>query len=375
MAHDVFISFSTEDKAIADAACAILEARRIRCWIAPRDVQPGIAYPQSIMEGIRGARVLVLILSAKSNTSKHVMREVERAVNCEIPVVPVRIEDVSLSGSMEYLVGSLHWLDALTPPLERHLETLARRILALLAESGSGEASARPPSGKDVLNQGRVDSAATTEAGPSLNTTAADDPTGSQRPNAAGRAAETHGRPSCAPPKVPESPVWRNPRLTWILGTLHLLCGVTQLLLLSGAFLVPHSPPNLLVVLFSILTPSAALQAIGGYGLWRKIPWSGWLACVGAGQNSAFGLLSYFLSPLGRAFISENVELVDVALFVEHFRRFGVLSYFCSPLGSGAFFSVNTALFVFHLWLRPKIVARRSVRAANPAAQYPQPRS
>jgi len=159
MAHDVFISFSTKDKAIADAACAILEAQRIRCWVAPRDVQPGIPYPQSIMEGIRGSRVLVLILSTKSNTSKHVMREVERAVNCEIPVVPVRIEDVSLSGSMEYLVGSLHWLDALTPPLERHLETLARRILALLAESGRGEASARPPLGKDVPTKGDLDSA------------------------------------------------------------------------------------------------------------------------------------------------------------------------------------------------------------------------
>ena len=79
MAHDVFISFSKEDKAIADAACAIVEARCIRCWIAPRDVQPGIPYPQSIMEGIRGSCVLVLILSTRSNTSIHVMREVERS--------------------------------------------------------------------------------------------------------------------------------------------------------------------------------------------------------------------------------------------------------------------------------------------------------
>ena len=168
MAHDVFISFSTEDKAIADAACAILEAKRIRCWIAPRDVQPGIPFPQAIMEGIRGSRALVLILSAKSNTSKHVMREVERAVNCEIPVVPIRIEDVSLSGSMEYLVGSLHWLDALTPPLERHLETLARRILALIAETGGVEAAARTLSGNDALTKGDLESAqvAPKEGGP-----------------------------------------------------------------------------------------------------------------------------------------------------------------------------------------------------------------
>lgn len=151
MAHDVFISFSTEDKATADAACAVLEARRVRCWIAARDVQPGIPYPQSIMEGIRGSRVLVLILSTRSNTSQHVMREVERAVNCEIPIVPLRIDGASLTGTLEYLVGAVHWIDALTPPVERHLETLARVVQTLLAELRSGEASARPPHGGDAL--------------------------------------------------------------------------------------------------------------------------------------------------------------------------------------------------------------------------------
>ena len=34
MAHDVFISYSTKDKVIADAICANLENRGIRCWIA-----------------------------------------------------------------------------------------------------------------------------------------------------------------------------------------------------------------------------------------------------------------------------------------------------------------------------------------------------
>jgi hypothetical protein len=40
MAHDVFISYSSKDKPTADAACAILESKGIRCWIAPRDILP-----------------------------------------------------------------------------------------------------------------------------------------------------------------------------------------------------------------------------------------------------------------------------------------------------------------------------------------------
>lgn len=39
--HDVFISYAAADKPVADAACATLESRKIRCWIAPRDVVPG----------------------------------------------------------------------------------------------------------------------------------------------------------------------------------------------------------------------------------------------------------------------------------------------------------------------------------------------
>jgi len=42
MAHDVFLSYSSQDKPIADAVCAALEAKKIRCWIAPRDVLAGV---------------------------------------------------------------------------------------------------------------------------------------------------------------------------------------------------------------------------------------------------------------------------------------------------------------------------------------------
>lgn len=40
-AHDVFISYSSKDKPVADATVAVLEANGIRCWIAPRDIRPG----------------------------------------------------------------------------------------------------------------------------------------------------------------------------------------------------------------------------------------------------------------------------------------------------------------------------------------------
>ena len=44
MPHDIFISYSNQDKPVADAACNVLEKNGIRCWIAPRDVVAGLDY-------------------------------------------------------------------------------------------------------------------------------------------------------------------------------------------------------------------------------------------------------------------------------------------------------------------------------------------
>ncbi|OPX73445.1 MAG: photosystem I assembly protein Ycf3 [Methanoregulaceae archaeon PtaB.Bin108] len=130
--HDVFISYSSMDKAVADAACAFLESRGIRCWIAPRDVLPGENYPRSIVEAIDGSRVMVLVFSSHSNASHHVVRELTHAVSRGVIILPFRIEEVQPSKDMEYLIGIPHWLDAINPPLERHLVYLAETVETLL---------------------------------------------------------------------------------------------------------------------------------------------------------------------------------------------------------------------------------------------------
>ena len=132
MSHDAFVSYSSRDKAVADAACATLEERRVRCWIAPRDVVPGTEYGDAIIRAISECRVFVLVFSSTANESPQVRREVERAVSKGKVVIPVRIEDVMPSEAMEYHLSNTHWLDALTPPLESHLRRLAEVVVAVL---------------------------------------------------------------------------------------------------------------------------------------------------------------------------------------------------------------------------------------------------
>ncbi len=148
MAYDVFISYASKDKIVADAVCARLEAAGIRCWIAPRDILAGTSYGEAIIDAIHGAKVMVLVFSSNANASGHIPKEVERAVSNGVPILPFRIEDVAPGKSLDYFIGSVHWLDAMTPPMEHHLDDLAATVHKLIpANTGERGVPAAQESG------------------------------------------------------------------------------------------------------------------------------------------------------------------------------------------------------------------------------------
>ncbi len=132
MAHDVFISYSNKDKNAADAVCTIMEKNGIRCWMAPRDITPGVPFAEAIIDGIKGSKVFILVYSSNSNQSTQVVKEVDRAVHHGLAIIPLRLEDVPMSKQLEYYVSDVHWLDALTPPLEKHINKLCKVVQMLL---------------------------------------------------------------------------------------------------------------------------------------------------------------------------------------------------------------------------------------------------
>ncbi|MFM8497571.1 MAG: toll/interleukin-1 receptor domain-containing protein, partial [Planctomycetia bacterium] len=144
MPHDVFISHSSKDKVVADGVCATLEAAGIRCWIAPRDILPGANWGEAIIDALSTSKAMVLIFSANSNESGQVVREVERAINKNIPVIPFRIENVPLSKAMEYFISTAHWLDAF-PLYEKHLAVLSQRLEGLIQNKPRSVRAERSP--------------------------------------------------------------------------------------------------------------------------------------------------------------------------------------------------------------------------------------
>src|SRR4051794_10457306 len=132
MARDAFISHSAQDKKIAEMICAALEQEAVRCWVAPRDVRPGKSFPGEITRAIQQCKVMLLIFSRHSNSSEQVLREVQLAVDCRLPIVRLRIEDIPLSDDLRYYLSTPQYLDALTPPLSRHIPAVVTAIKELL---------------------------------------------------------------------------------------------------------------------------------------------------------------------------------------------------------------------------------------------------
>ena len=107
----VFISYSNQNKTTADELCAVLERNGLRCWIAPRDIPPGSAWPETIVSAIGDSQLMITVVSQDAYRSEHMARELGQADTNRIPILPVRLDGTPLKGQFQYFLGNKQWLD------------------------------------------------------------------------------------------------------------------------------------------------------------------------------------------------------------------------------------------------------------------------
>lgn len=155
VAPAVFISYASQDAAVANAVVEALERSGVGCWIAPRDVVPGAFYADEIVHAIDAARAVVLVLSQNGAASKHVLREVERAASRGHPLVSIRIDKAPLPAGLEYFLNTSQWLDACDGDVARAMPRLIAAVrIAIQAPEvmpRSPEPSASPRSSKRAM--------------------------------------------------------------------------------------------------------------------------------------------------------------------------------------------------------------------------------
>jgi TIR domain-containing protein len=153
MPKDVFISHATEDQATAAEVCALLEARGVSCWIAPRDVAPGKVWDEAILDAIESASAFLLILSARANNSSFVKNEVNRAFSQDKPIFALRIEDVQPGRSLELYLARHQWTDGFPPPIDDKVDKLADAIASVVPSTTAlVESAVRTPAERARLS-------------------------------------------------------------------------------------------------------------------------------------------------------------------------------------------------------------------------------
>lgn len=103
--HSCFISYSSQDEALAQHLHADLQDKGVRCWFAPEDLKIGDEFRSRIDESIQVYDRLLLILSEASVQSRWVQKEVETAFEKEgkenrIVLFPLRIDEAVMHSTV-----------------------------------------------------------------------------------------------------------------------------------------------------------------------------------------------------------------------------------------------------------------------------------
>lgn len=147
----VFISYASEDAAVADAVVRSLEGAGLKCWIAPRDVVPGALYADEIVRAINEAKVVVLVLSEQAVASPHVGKEIERASSKRRRIVALRTDSAALTRAFEYFLSESQWIDVGSAGIEATGAKLVDAVRRHLAPESDIEP--RVPSDRRTLDR------------------------------------------------------------------------------------------------------------------------------------------------------------------------------------------------------------------------------
>jgi TolB-like protein/Tfp pilus assembly protein PilF len=145
----VFVSYASQDAAVANSIVENLEQHGCKCWIAPRDVKPGAQYADAIVRAINEAKAVVLVMSGSAVASPHVGKEIERGSSKRKPIIAFRIDAAPLNHALEYFLSESQWIDVKALGMPAALTKLAEAV-------GISSASPVAPTASHPVSQKRT---------------------------------------------------------------------------------------------------------------------------------------------------------------------------------------------------------------------------
>jgi len=134
----IFLSYSRGDAQQANEWVADLEQFGYRVWIDQTGIRGGQQWMATIVDSIREAQAVVLLLSPNSARSDNVRREINLALQINKRIIPVEIQATTIPGALLYQLAGVQLLQIWKDPRGR-----LPLIMAALKEAGVERGAAR----------------------------------------------------------------------------------------------------------------------------------------------------------------------------------------------------------------------------------------
>ena len=150
---EVFVSYSSRDRARVLAIVDRLSAAGVSVWLDRARIDGGANYGEEIVRAIRGCKVLMLMCSDASLRSRNVKQEIQVAWKHARPYLPVLLEATEFPEQLEYWLEGWQWIAAGDAGDERWLG----EVLQALANAGVRHQgiSGRPAVAPEAITAGR----------------------------------------------------------------------------------------------------------------------------------------------------------------------------------------------------------------------------
>jgi hypothetical protein len=124
-----FISHHSSQYDAAKAVKAALADAGIDGWLALDDIEPGATFDTAIVEQVKRSDLVILLLCAQSDQSRHVKRELMIADDAGKPIFPVRTEAIEANGLAYWLKDYqwIDWIDRKGDGIDRLIAAIGRR--------------------------------------------------------------------------------------------------------------------------------------------------------------------------------------------------------------------------------------------------------
>ena len=131
---EVFISYSSQNQDVADMLVDIAKKNGIDCWIASSSIEAG-SYAKQIVQGIKQARIFVVIVSESVILSPHVKNELDIAtsrIKDGLIIMPFKIDDAELDDECRYYLGRQEFFMGEKPPIDERIQQFVNSIRSVL---------------------------------------------------------------------------------------------------------------------------------------------------------------------------------------------------------------------------------------------------